>query len=96
MGTPDVRANLARSISPDDPFAPVVPPTKFNPLFGIVANMDRYSPAKQMIREVFSSYKDRDGNFVEQFQTTGFDARIWELLPSCLFLGRWVFIASHC
>jgi hypothetical protein len=24
-------------------------------------------------------YEDADGNFVEQFQTTGFDARIWEL-----------------
>ena len=24
-------------------------------------------------------YEDIDGNFVEQFQTTGFDARIWEL-----------------
>ena len=32
-----------------------------------------------MIREVFGSYTDLDGNFVEQFQTTGFDARIWEL-----------------
>lgn len=24
-------------------------------------------------------YEDADGNFVEQFQTTGFDARVWEL-----------------
>jgi len=24
-------------------------------------------------------YEDVDGNFIEQFQTTGFDARIWEL-----------------
>jgi len=24
-------------------------------------------------------YDDADGNFVEQFQTTGFDARMWEL-----------------
>lgn len=24
-------------------------------------------------------YEDADGNFGEQFQTTGFDARIWEL-----------------
>jgi hypothetical protein len=24
-------------------------------------------------------YEDADGNFVEQFQTTGYDARIWEL-----------------
>ena len=85
-GRTDVRANLTRSIEPCDPFVPVVPPAKFNQLFGIVANMDRYSPAKQMIREVFSSYKDRDGNFVEQFQTTGFDARIWELYLHAYFI----------
>ena len=24
-------------------------------------------------------YQDVDGNFIEQFQTTGFDARLWEL-----------------
>ncbi len=24
-------------------------------------------------------YEDIDGNFVEQFQTTGFNARVWEL-----------------
>ena len=24
-------------------------------------------------------YDDADGNLVEQFQTTGFDARMWEL-----------------
>jgi hypothetical protein len=24
-------------------------------------------------------YEDADGNFVEQFQTTGFNARLWEL-----------------
>ena len=85
-GAADIGANLARSIQPHDPFVPVVPPAKFNPLFAIVANMDRYSPAKQMIREVFSSYKDRDGNFIEQFQTTGFDARIWELYLHAYFI----------
>jgi hypothetical protein len=32
-----------------------------------------------MARRVFADYVDRDGNFVEQFQTTGFDQRTWEL-----------------
>jgi hypothetical protein len=32
-----------------------------------------------MIRRVFADLPDVDGNFCEQFQTTGFDARTWEL-----------------
>jgi hypothetical protein len=32
-----------------------------------------------MARHVYSQFTDKDGNFVEQFQTTGFDARTWEL-----------------
>ena len=32
-----------------------------------------------MARRVFADFVDRDGNFVEQFQTTGFDQRTWEL-----------------
>lgn len=32
-----------------------------------------------MLNKVFSHFHDSDGNFVEQFQTTGFDARTFEL-----------------
>lgn len=32
-----------------------------------------------MIDRLFGELGDRDGNFREQFQTSGFDARIWEL-----------------
>lgn len=31
------------------------------------------------MEEVFERMGDRDGNFREQFQTTGFDSRVWEL-----------------
>ena len=79
MGVPQVLPNLARAIKPTDPFVPIVPPSKLNPLFQRVATSEDHSPTRGMIREVFRDYTDRDGNFVEQFQTTGFDARIWEL-----------------
>ncbi|MGG0731717.1 hypothetical protein [Bacillus paramycoides] len=36
-------------------------------------------PTRNMMNQVFSSFPDSDGNFVEQFQTTGFDARTFEL-----------------
>ena len=78
-GVPQVLPNLARALRPKDPFVPVVPPSKLNPLFWTVANMESHSPARGMIREVFRYYSDKDGNYIEQLQTTGFDARIWEL-----------------
>lgn len=65
--------------SGNDLFVPVVIESKLNPFFRILAESESHSPARGIIREVFSSYKDYDGNFVEQFQTTGFDPRIWEL-----------------
>ena len=38
-----------------------------------------------MAKDVANTYVDRDGNFVEQLQTSAFDARLWELyLHACL------------
>jgi hypothetical protein len=36
-------------------------------------------PARAVIKELMPHFIDVDGNFVEQFQTRGFDARLWEL-----------------
>src|ERR1700761_1978043 len=53
-----------------------------------------FVPARQLISEIMPHYEDVDGNFVEQFQTTGFDARLWELylhsylVEEQLFLSR--------
>lgn len=71
--------NLARKNASTDPFVPVVPEEKLNPLFKMIATDAFHAPARGMIREIFGSFVDYDGNFVEQLQTTGFDSRIWEL-----------------
>lgn len=39
-----------------------------------------------MLRELQTRFDDPDGNFVEQFQTTGFDARTFELFLFAMFL----------
>lgn len=39
----------------------------------------QHEPTRILLDEVYSNMGDIDGNFVEQFQTTGFDARIFEL-----------------
>ncbi len=32
-----------------------------------------------MLADIAATFKDKDGNFVKDFQTTGLDARLWEL-----------------
>ncbi|MFH1560817.1 MAG: glycosaminoglycan attachment protein [Chloroflexota bacterium] len=79
VSTSKAIADLVRSINGRDPFKPIVPTHRRNSLYKVVAEHEAYSPARGMIREVYDSYVDLDGNFIEQFQTTGFDSRIWEL-----------------
>lgn len=52
---------------------------RLDPGFVRLATSEEYSPARQIIEPMMRWYEDADGNFVDQFQTTGFDARIWEL-----------------
>lgn len=62
-----------------DFFEPVRETERLNPNFRLLAEAESFSPARGLIEPMMRWYEDIDGNFVEQFQTTGFDARIWEL-----------------
>lgn len=62
-----------------DFFTPVVAPNKLNPNFATISSGDDYSAAREIISSMMRWHEDVDGNFVEQFQSTGFDARVWEL-----------------
>lgn len=64
---------------PVDFFTPVVPEAQLHPSFRILLNDPRYSPARELIAAMMRYHHDVDGNFVQQFQTVAFDARIWEL-----------------
>lgn len=64
---------------PIDFFNPVVPANKLNRDFAVISSLEGYSPAVELMKPMMRWYEDADGNFVEQFQTTGFDARLWEL-----------------
>lgn len=63
---------------PVDFFAPLASPDRLNRIFSTLEE-ERYSAARELIAAMMRYYEDADGNFVEQFQTTGFDARLWEL-----------------
>ena len=62
-----------------DIFVPLYETSKLNPNFEIVRTREAYLSAKEIIAEAMHHYVDVDGNFVEQFQTSGFDSRLWEL-----------------
>ena len=64
---------------PVDFFNPVVPSTAFHPGFKLLLEHPRYSPARELVASMMRYYEDADGNFIEQLQTTAFDARLWEL-----------------
>jgi hypothetical protein len=50
-----------------------------NPKFEKVRTSSHSLVARRTMNDVFASFIDPDGNFVEQFQSNGFDARILEL-----------------
>lgn len=70
---------------PVDPFEPVVQEVNLHPSFRGLTEAPGYAPARAIIRKIFETFRDKDGNFLEQFQSFGFDARIWEL-----FLYAWL------
>lgn len=66
-------------------FKPVVGNEKLNRSFREIS-IRRKHPGRDLLAQMMNWYEDVDGNFVEQFQTTGFDARIWELYLYAAFI----------
>lgn len=65
--------------APVDFFTPIHKRERLHPDFVTLIDSDGFSPAREIIKPMMRWHEDADGNFVEQFQTTGFDQRIWEL-----------------
>lgn len=60
-------------------FDPIVPDGRRNPLFETLRTRAGYRCGRRMLAEVFRDFHDADGNFIEQFQSQGFNARLFEL-----------------
>ena len=71
---------------PMDFFTPRTDEKRLNPLFKVLSDGRKYSSARGIIEPMMRFYEDQDGNFVEQFQTTAFDARLWELYLFATFV----------
>ncbi|MDR0930852.1 MAG: hypothetical protein LBM38_03800 [Clostridiales bacterium] len=53
--------------------------------FEILRDKKSHVAAKTLISEIMPHFIDIDGNFIQQFQTDGFDQRLWELYLFCYF-----------
>ena len=64
---------------PHEFLQPQVPADKLHPYFKSLLEQRGHEGARNMINEIVYSFMDVDGNYIKDFQTTGFDARLWEL-----------------
>ena len=69
----------------NDLFEAVRPDADLHPSFRNMRDSPIWTPARAVLRDLFNDFFDPDGNFVEQFQTTGFDARTFEIYLFALF-----------
>ena len=60
-------------------FQPVMTRDKLDPAFISLCERKGYSSAREILAEIAYTFEDPDGNYIQQFQSTGFDARMWEL-----------------
>lgn len=60
-------------------FSRKVSDNKANSLFLAVRDGSAYQAARTLMDQVFADFGDKDGNFIKDFQTTGFSGRVWEL-----------------
>lgn len=68
-----------------DLFATIYPDDKLHPQFLKTRDDPKFAPARAVLSEVSATMTDPDGNFAEQFQTHGFDARTFEIYLHALF-----------
>jgi hypothetical protein len=60
-------------------FNPVHDALRLDGSFHTIATRLEFSPAKGIMEAMMYYFQDPDGNFVEQFQSTAFGPRLWEL-----------------
>lgn len=57
----------------------IVSPEKLHPHFRYLVEEPRLEAARNLIEEIIYTFTDPDGNFIRDFQTSGFDNRLWEV-----------------
>lgn len=76
-----MKGTAQRSV-PRSLFKVLKPKKQLHPSFTLISTSPRNKSTRQMMNAAFARFSDRDGNFIEQFQSTGFDNRTFELYVS--------------
>ena len=71
---------------PLDFFQPRSARERLHPAFLMLLEDDGFVAARGIVGPMMHWYEDPDGNFIEQFQTVAFDARLWELYLFAAFV----------
>jgi hypothetical protein len=66
-------------------FTPIVDTARLSLDYIAVLQDAGYEPARILLEEIWEKYETIDGNFLEQFQTTGFSQRLFEIA-----LAQWL------
>jgi len=64
---------------PNELYRVIAKEDKLHKLFIVLLNDPIYKVARSFIGEAVYAYVDVDGNYIKDFQSTGFNARLWEL-----------------
>jgi hypothetical protein len=64
------------------------PKNRLHPSFQTLKTSEANKSTRRMMNDAFARYVEKDGNFVEQFQTTGFNTRTFELYVSELLYSE--------
>lgn len=72
-------------VKPQELYELVVKEEKVHPYFNTLLTDPRYEGAKNIIKEIVYANLDLDGNYIKDFQTSGFHGRLWETFLFALF-----------
>ncbi len=64
---------------PNEILIPCVKDDELHPYFKVLANEPGFEAARNLIREIAYTFTNPDSHYIREFQTQGFNARLWEL-----------------
>jgi len=76
---------MESSSMPPSLFDPVLPTDRLHPYFVHLVNEPANEPTRAALSDVYATFVDPDGNFLNDFQGEGFDARLSELYLHAYF-----------
>lgn len=83
-------------IPPNDLFDLIVEEERLHQYFKVLCNEPRFEAARNLVQEIVYSYENPDENYIREFQSNGFDSRLWELyLYVYLYDDGFEFIQGH-